>query len=144
LPAPPGLELYHGPDQRGRGAGVHRNLAWRLYLHKAGQPAPRPWRELLAQAFYLDRLQHWLLVRPYRAVAGFLWREVDDGGLDLGFMTLAQALGLISRGWAGLERRQAVRVFIIAFTGPKRSAGAAGAGLAGLVRMDSRCFRYPY
>ena len=45
-------------------------------------PRPLPGARALAQAFYLDKLPRTaLLVRPYRAVAGFLWREVDDGGI---------------------------------------------------------------
>ena len=99
LNASPGLELYMALASA-VGVLAAIGLAWRLYgTHKA-EPAPTAWRETLAEAFFLDKLQHRLFVKPFRATARFLWREVDDGGLDLGFMTLAQALGVISRGWA--------------------------------------------
>lgn len=76
-------------------------LAWHLYKGVAVEPEPTPWRKALAQAFYVDWFFEKYLVRPYRAAAGFLWKQFDVAGLDLGFLTLAQGLGIFSRGLAG-------------------------------------------
>jgi len=99
LPASGGMELAMALVSA-VGVLAALGLAVWLYRGRAAESAEKGWRQALAQALYLDRLQLSLLVRPYRAVSNFLWREVDDGGLDLGFTTLAQGLGIVSRGWA--------------------------------------------
>jgi NADH-quinone oxidoreductase subunit L len=83
-------------------AGVLASLALAYWLYRLVQaePPPSPWREALFNAFYLDRLYQIALVRPYRATAEFLWKQFDDNGLDLGFMTLGQGLSIFSRGLA--------------------------------------------
>ena len=76
-------------------------LAARLYWGAQSEPGPSPWRQALFHAFYLDRFYELALVRPYRATAAFLWKQFDQNGLDLGFLTLSQGLSIFSRGLAG-------------------------------------------
>ena len=84
-------------------AGVLAALGLAAYLYRGVDRPPHPaaWRDALAQALYLDRVYEVVLVKPYRVVAGFLWKQFDEEGLDLGFSTLAQSLSTLSRGLAG-------------------------------------------
>jgi NADH-quinone oxidoreductase subunit L len=67
-------------------------LAYLLYYRRpVREPAMVGWHKMLFAAFYLDDLYQLIFVKPYEAIAGFLWREVDDrydGDLEKG----AQAL----------------------------------------------------
>ncbi|MCB2190630.1 MAG: NADH-quinone oxidoreductase subunit L [Deltaproteobacteria bacterium] len=83
-------------------AGVLAAIALAAWLYRGVSAEPRPtaWREALFHALYLDRFYELFLVRPYRATAEFLWKQFDDGGLDLGFTTLGQGLSIFSRGLA--------------------------------------------
>ncbi|MCB2227941.1 MAG: NADH-quinone oxidoreductase subunit L [Desulfarculaceae bacterium] len=103
LPASGGLELGMALASA---AGVLSAIGLAVWLYRGvgTEPKPAVWREALFHAFYVDRLYERVLVRPYRATADFLWKQFDDGGLDLGFTTLGQGLGIFSRGlaaWAG-------------------------------------------
>jgi NADH-quinone oxidoreductase subunit L len=73
----------------------------------------RPWRvysqglnNTLFEAFYLDRLYLTCIVRPYQFLAGVLWQQVDEAGLDRGcyegtargFHFLSSLVGLWTTG----------------------------------------------
>ncbi|MGO9176428.1 MAG: NADH-quinone oxidoreductase subunit L [Desulfobaccales bacterium] len=54
-------------------------LAYFLYRRRpAREPALEGYWGLLFSGFYLDRLYQSIFVRPYQAMARFLWRQVDD------------------------------------------------------------------
>ncbi len=54
-------------------------LAYVLYRRRpVREPALEGYWDLLFSGFYLDRLYQLAFVRPYEAVAPFLWRQVDD------------------------------------------------------------------
>ena len=54
-------------------------LAYWLYRRRpAREPALAGYWGLLFAGFYLDRLYQLIFVRPYQALARFLWRQVDD------------------------------------------------------------------
>ncbi len=54
-------------------------LAYWLYRRRpAREPALAGYWGLFFSGFYLDRLYQLIFVRPYQALAGFLWRQVDD------------------------------------------------------------------
>jgi NADH-quinone oxidoreductase subunit L len=54
-------------------------LAYLLYRRRpVKEPALKGYWEMLFEAFYLDRFYHLILVRPYQALARFLWQEVDN------------------------------------------------------------------
>ncbi|MCB2187927.1 MAG: NADH-quinone oxidoreductase subunit L [Deltaproteobacteria bacterium] len=72
-------------------------LAFRLFRHFSGGPRASAWRETLAQAFYLDHFYTTVVARPYRAAADFLWRRLDEGILDRGFLSLGEGLGGLSQ-----------------------------------------------
>jgi NADH-quinone oxidoreductase subunit L len=67
---------------------------------------PRPdiwgrWQDTLFSAFYLDRLYLRLMARPYEYLAGVLWRDVDEGGVDRGLEVTAGGCKILS-GFMGL------------------------------------------
>jgi NADH-quinone oxidoreductase subunit L len=54
-------------------------LAYFLYHRRpAREPALEGYWGLLFSGFYLDRFYQSIFVRPYQAMARFLWRQVDD------------------------------------------------------------------
>ncbi len=56
------------------------------YLYRPPGPAisaPR-WQAMLLEGFYLDRFYKYLIVRPYARAAEFLWKKVDDQGINRG------------------------------------------------------------
>ena len=54
-------------------------LAYWLYRRRpVREPALVGYWDLLFSGFYLDRLYQLVFVRPYEALARFLWRQVDD------------------------------------------------------------------
>jgi NADH-quinone oxidoreductase subunit L len=74
-------------------------LAYYLYRRRpAREPAREGFHEFLFTGLYLDNLYRLVLVRPYAAVSGFLWRRVDEGVVDRGFIGLAQ--GFFYAYWA--------------------------------------------
>jgi NADH-quinone oxidoreductase subunit L len=52
----------------------------------------------LFSGLYLDNLYRLIFVRPYEAVSEFLWRRVDEGVVDRGYVRLAQ--GFFYPYWA--------------------------------------------
>jgi NADH-quinone oxidoreductase subunit L len=54
-------------------------LAYVLYRRRPPrEPALVGYWDLLFSGFYLDQLYQLIFVRPYQAVARFLWRQMDD------------------------------------------------------------------
>jgi NADH-quinone oxidoreductase subunit L len=52
--------------------------------------------ETLFTAFYLDWLYLRVIARPYQWISGFLWQNVDEGGVDRGFESTAGGLKIFS------------------------------------------------
>ncbi len=85
-------------------AGLGVLFAWRLY----GPSDAFGWRRVDASAnegmaflmsgFGLDRLYAWLVVRPYRRAAQFLWHDVDEMVLDRGLLRTVLLLPLFAKG----------------------------------------------
>ncbi len=68
-------------------------LAYYLYeVRPAREPAREGFHEFLFSGLYLDNLYQIIFVRPYGAMAKFLWLEVDDRVLDQGYVKLARGL----------------------------------------------------
>jgi NADH-quinone oxidoreductase subunit L len=68
------------------------------------RPRPDIWgalQETLFTAFYLDWLYLRFLARPYERIAAFLWRQVDEQGVDAGFEKAAGGFKVFS-GFLGL------------------------------------------
>ena len=83
LGAPPGYELIMGV---GSAVIILAVIYLTYYLYRPPGPvmsAPR-WQAMLLEGFYLDRLYQYLLVRPYARMAEFLWKKVDDQGINRG------------------------------------------------------------
>jgi NADH-quinone oxidoreductase subunit L len=73
-------------------------LAYVLYRRRpVREPALAGYWNFLFSGFYLDRLYQLIFVRPYQAVARFLWRQVDDR-YDRGLVLGAGSLKTVSRG----------------------------------------------
>jgi NADH-quinone oxidoreductase subunit L len=53
---------------------------------------------LLQEGFYLDRLYGALIAGPYHRLAGLLWRQVDEGGVDRIILGYGSTFPLISLG----------------------------------------------
>jgi NADH-quinone oxidoreductase subunit L len=68
------------------------NAARNERLKEAALP-PSPLRAFLLNGWYADRLYDFFLIRPYHALAGLLWRDVDQGLLDGTLERLADAVG---------------------------------------------------
>jgi len=67
-------------------------LAYFLYSYRpAREPAMVGLHKMLCSAFYLDNLYRLIFVKPYQAMAGFLWRDVDNR-YDRGLVKGAKAL----------------------------------------------------
>jgi NADH-quinone oxidoreductase subunit L len=74
-------------------------LAYYLYRRRpAREPAREGCHEFLFSGMYLDHLYRLAFVRPYEAVSEFLWRRVDEGVVDRGYVRLAQ--GFFYPYWA--------------------------------------------
>jgi NADH:ubiquinone oxidoreductase subunit 5 (subunit L)/multisubunit Na+/H+ antiporter MnhA subunit len=79
---------------------VSLGLAYLLFR----RPRPDIWgraQDPLFSAFFLDRLYLRLIARPYQWLAGGLWQDVDEGGVDRGFEATASGLKILS-GFMGL------------------------------------------
>lgn len=103
MPQHPSLALellVEGGDAAVALAGMW--LAWQFYgPGRAVEANPG----ILTAGFGLDRLYQGAVAAPYRAMAGLLWRNVDDGLLDRGvasgaggLMALSQTLRRLSTG----------------------------------------------
>jgi NADH:ubiquinone oxidoreductase subunit 5 (subunit L)/multisubunit Na+/H+ antiporter MnhA subunit len=63
------------------------------------RPRPDFWgglQEVLGNAFYLDRGYLRFIARPYQRLAGGLWQDVDEGGVDRGVEATAGSLKILS------------------------------------------------
>jgi NADH-quinone oxidoreductase subunit L len=68
------------------------------------RPRPDFWgalQDTLFNAFYLDWLYWRFIARPYERLADFLWRDVDERGVDAGFEKTAGGFKIFS-GFMGL------------------------------------------
>jgi NADH-quinone oxidoreductase subunit L len=98
LGAPPSLEWAMG---LGSASLVLLALVLAYYLYRrrpALEPAREGFHEFLFSGLYLDKLYRLIFTRPYEAIAGFLWREVDERGIDQGFVKLAGGFDFLSGG----------------------------------------------
>ena len=81
-------------------------IALAYFLYKGPQKAKDgSWNALLFHAFYLDEAYRYLLVRPYRWAAGFLWQRVDEQSLDktletfgISFESASMTMRLLTNG----------------------------------------------
>ncbi len=72
-------------------------LIWSYFLYSSrlGRPVSpvREWfARLFFSGFYLDRLYAAVLVGPYNAISGFLWRKVDEMVVDAGLEETSKTL----------------------------------------------------
>jgi NADH-quinone oxidoreductase subunit L len=58
-------------------------------------------RALLLEGFYLDKFYHCVLIRPYLWAAQFLWRQIDEQGVDRTIVGTAKSLYKPYRWLAG-------------------------------------------
>lgn len=75
-----------------------------------------PVYSFLVSGFYLDRLYHAAVARPYRGVAGFLWRNVDEAGIDRGLVGAGGAFPSLSLGlrlWTTGRLSTYLRMFLV-------------------------------
>ncbi len=79
--------------------------AYFLWRRKSEEPALRGLRQVLFTGFYLDIFYERVIARPYNRIAGLLWTDIDEGGLDRGsekigggFQRLSQGLRLWTTG----------------------------------------------
>jgi NADH-quinone oxidoreductase subunit L len=85
------------------GAALVLLALWLTYI-LFRRPRPDLWgslQEPLFSAFYLDWLYLRWVARPYRWMAGCLWRDVDEGGVDRGLSKTAGGFKILS-GCMGL------------------------------------------
>ncbi|MHB8069084.1 MAG: NADH-quinone oxidoreductase subunit L [Desulfobaccales bacterium] len=74
-------------------------LAYYLYGRRpAREPVREGFHEFLFSGLYLDHLYRLIFVRPYEAVSEFLWRRMDEGVVDRGYLGLAR--GFFYPYWA--------------------------------------------
>lgn len=75
--------------------------------------------EILVSGFYLDRIYHALIARPYSAMARVLWVHVDEGRLDRGLVQAAGsfvALSGLIRTWTSGRLTLYLRMMLLGFT----------------------------
>jgi NADH-quinone oxidoreductase subunit L len=68
----------------------------------------------LLNGWYVDRLYHFLFVRPYEALARFFWERVDEGVIDDALDRLAALLGRSGRR-VGAWTAGRVSVYLLSF-----------------------------
>jgi len=74
---------------------------------------------LLISGFYLDLFYHWLIARPYRRIADFLFVRVDEGVLDSGFIKIGEGVEGLSgvlRLWADGKISTYLKMVLAGFT----------------------------
>jgi NADH-quinone oxidoreductase subunit L len=88
-----------------------------------GRPTPEAMREglqgLLLSGFRLDRLYDMAIARPYAIMAGFLWANIDEGGLDEGLDEVGSFFPFCSRGlrrWTTGRPTTYLRMILLGFT----------------------------
>jgi NADH-quinone oxidoreductase subunit L len=82
-------------------------------LQEAALPAS-PLTAFLLNGWYFDRVYDACLIRPYRALSGFLWQSVDEGVIDDTLDRLAGSLGA-SGSWLGRWSTGRVSLYILSF-----------------------------
>uniref|UniRef100_UPI00262DEE82 NADH-quinone oxidoreductase subunit L n=1 Tax=Geobacter sp. TaxID=46610 RepID=UPI00262DEE82 len=75
---------------------------------------PRGMTAFLLNGWYADSLYRLLVIRPYEALAGFLWRRVDEGVIDDSLDRLADGLGTAGQG-LGRWSCGRVSVYLLSF-----------------------------
>ncbi len=95
LGAPVSLDVFMGILD---GSFVLAMVGWSWFLFRPPfesmvQPKLRDW---LFSGFNLDVLYAWLFVRPYRSIADFLWKRMDQDVLDGTIEGGANGLGFLS------------------------------------------------
>ncbi|ABB30415.1 proton-translocating NADH-quinone oxidoreductase, chain L [Geobacter metallireducens RCH3] len=75
---------------------------------------PRGITAFLLNGWYADNFYRFLLIRPYEALAGFLWRRVDEGVIDDSLDRLAGNLGKTGQGLGGWSCGR-VSVYLLSF-----------------------------
>ena len=95
LGAPPAVSFYMGVMDAVMVLAV---VFWSYLLFRPPYTSLfRPWlQDMMRAGFYLDQVYHWLFVEPYTRVAEFLWREMDENGLN-------RFVELSAEGAAGLS-----------------------------------------
>lgn len=101
-------------------------VAYFLYRPEArflGRPTPVVFRqrleELLSSGFYLDRLYHVALVKPYQAMARTLWLKVDEAVVDDQFDATANIFRFFSFGlqlWTTGRLSTYLKMLLLGFT----------------------------
>ncbi len=98
LGAPVGLEWIMG---LGTAVSVIATIILAYYLYRrrpVREPAREGLHEFLFSGLYLDQFYRLIFIRPYQAVSRFLWRRVDEGVVDRGYIGLAK--GFFYPYWA--------------------------------------------
>nr|WP_224984910.1 NADH-quinone oxidoreductase subunit L [Geomonas agri] len=86
---------------------------------REAQAQSTPLISFLAQGWYFDKLYDLVLIRPYQALAGFLWQRVDEAVIDATVDGLGSGVGGVG-GLFGRWSTGKVAVYLISF-----AAGAA-------------------
>lgn len=76
-------------------------------------------REVLFSGFYLDRFYQVAIAGPYRTLAGILWRDVDERGVDRGVISSGQLfpyLSLSLRLWTTGRLSTYLAMLLLGFT----------------------------
>ena len=81
---------------------------------EAAAAEPRGITAFLLNGWYADNLYRLLFIRPYEALAGFLWRRVDEGVIDDSLDRLADGLGRTGQG-LGRWSCGRVSVYLLSF-----------------------------
>ena len=72
----------------------------------------------LRSGFYLDRIYAFIVVRPYKWMAGFFWREVDESVLDRTLVNTAglfPAIGTTLRAWTTGYISTVLKMLLVGF-----------------------------
>ncbi len=80
----------------------------------AAAAEPKGITAFLLNGWYADALYRLLFIRPYEALAGFLWRRVDEGVIDDSLDRLADGIGTAGQG-LGRWSCGRVSVYLLSF-----------------------------
>ncbi|MBE2889244.1 NADH-quinone oxidoreductase subunit L [Geobacter anodireducens] len=81
---------------------------------EAAAEEPRGIAAFLLNGWYADHLYRILFIRPYEAIASFLWRRVDEGVIDDSLDRLADGIGTAGQGF-GRWSCGRVSVYLLSF-----------------------------
>ncbi|QSV46649.1 NADH-quinone oxidoreductase subunit L [Geobacter benzoatilyticus] len=81
---------------------------------EAAAAEPKGITAFLLNGWYADALYRLIFIRPYEALAGFLWRRVDEGVIDDSLDRLADGLGRTGQG-LGRWSCGRVSVYLLSF-----------------------------